>query len=158
MARYALIDPNEQIIEEKDEKRLDLSAGVRDGYSWRIIVNQVNDLSTPGNTDIKSSSAEFIEPAQVRRVRTVVDRTTQELEAEKDAIVDSLDTASRDLQYASLILTKDIISVLFAAVNELRVADGAAPLTIGQFATFFENNRNNISIPQMKAYLKARFG
>ncbi len=161
MARYALVYvPSLTIVAEKDESRIDLSAGIKPDYKWCVVQNELVDLSTPDNTDTKSSTAEFIEPAQdrVRRVRTVVDKTAQEISDEKDQIVAQIDTPSRDMQYASLILTKEILSLIFNVVNELRAADGDAPLTLAQFNTFFQNNKDSISNTQYKNYLKDRFG
>jgi len=149
MARYALVDNNEQIVFEKDETRINFDAGLQVDHSWRQIVNEVNDLSTPGNFDTKSSSQQFVEPTQVRRVRTIVDLSAGEVDDIRDAVVDSFDAASRDHLFAVAKMERKILGTLYKLAEQINPG-----LTKAQFAAQLETNKDEISQAQFKQALK----
>ena len=154
MARYALVDTNDQIIREVDEKRLDPDAGVRDGFRWIIVVNEVVDLTTPGNSDIKSSSAEYVEPTQVRRVRTIVDKTNAEVNAEIDAVVDQWDNATRDQLYALAIYVRDLTGLVFDLTNIVRTNNGDAEINLATFGNAMDAAKSKVPMSVFKNRVK----
>ena len=155
MARYALIDPNGLIHVERDEKKIIFSDPVGDGYDWRIIVNQTNDLTTPGNVDTKTLPVvEAIEPTRVLRTRTVVDQTAQEVAAQVDAVVDAWDTARRDEMYALAIYCKDLTGLVFNLVNTVRANNGDAAITLAQFSTQMDAAKSAIPLSAFKSRVK----
>ena len=154
MARYALVDVNDQILREVDEKRLDPDAGVRDGFRWIIVVNEVVDLTTPGNTDVKSSSQTFVEPTRVRKVSTKVDKTAGEVQAEIDGVVDQWDNASRDQLYALAVYVRDLTGLVFDLTNIVRTNNGQAEISLATFGAAMDAAKSKIPMTTFKNRVK----
>ena len=116
----------------------------------RPIVNETVDNSTPGNTDTKSSRADTIEPTQVRRITTIIDKTAGEVDAERDNVVDFVDTPTRDQVYALALTLRKTMSTLYV------LAEQANPgLTKAQFAAQLETNKSEYPAATFKADLKS---
>ena len=116
----------------------------------RPVVNETVDNSTPGEADTKSSSADVIEPTQVRRIRTIIDKTQVEIDAEVDAIVDQLDTPTRGEIYGIAKMLHKLLSTVYV------LAEQANPgLTKAAFQNQLEVNKAEISSAQFKAAIKA---
>lgn len=125
MARYALVAPDDTIYTEKAEERIDLTAGVRDGYRWLPIVNEVNDTTTQQEYVVTEPVVETIEVARVLRSRTRRDMTAQEIADRKAELV---------LSDSDTVIAKG----LFKLANDFRVSQGQAELTVAQFRSWLE--------------------
>jgi len=131
MARYALVGPGDVIRAEKDESRIDLTAGTRDGYDWRIIENVTDDQSTGPDT-VMEPMVETIEPTRVLRTRVIRDMTQAEIDARIEELADSVLVNSS----GTVPLGKIIAEVIF------RVSNGNTPvgLTRAQARSWVRTN------------------
>jgi hypothetical protein len=89
---------------------------------WVPLVETVDNQATGPET--VSSTAETIHADRVERVRTIRDKTAQELDADKTARVDAVDR----LQF----------EVMFLLINEVRTLKGQPEITRPQFKTFLK--------------------
>ena len=87
------------------------------------VVEETNDTST---TDAKASSqTQTVEAERVLIVRTIRDRTAEEIETEKDVLI---------LSEADQVLGK----VIFQLVNDVRQLRSQQPVTKAQFLTYLK--------------------
>jgi hypothetical protein len=144
MATYALIGPGNVIVRIQDDRRLDLTAGVRAGYSWRIVENVTNNTSTLPPRYTKTATVQTIEPTRVLRTTTVSDMTPAEQNAVVAAEADG--TAGDNAGKALL----SVFRTLFALARQ--VNPNITPL---QFKTFVDNATGSTTIPEtaFKAWL-----
>lgn len=90
--------------------------------AWRKVLPVV-DTNPPADeaTQVKTGPVVTVEPTRVTRVWTVRSKTAQEIEAEKDVVVNGLNAA--------------VFKILFFLYNEVRVLKGQATVTQAQFKT-----------------------
>ena len=127
MARYALIAPDDTIYTTKDESRIDLTAGVRDGYRWLPVVRSTVDNSTGPDT-VSERADPVVEATQVSIVTTIRDMTQQEIDDRIDKEFDG--QFQTDLKNWALEIT-----------NRVRVLEGGQPVTMAQLAAFIKGLR-----------------
>lgn len=84
MPRYALVDPNDAIVREVPEERLDLNAGTRAGYRWLPIQVSVTDNSTLPERYKTRSRSKTVQGDHVALVTTIGDMDATEIEAVND--------------------------------------------------------------------------
>lgn len=128
---YALVDDQDQIVKTADSARVDLTAGVETGYSWRPIVNAVVDNSTPGNNYIHHSDPVVaVTPTEVTRTVTISDMTAQEIDDIKGARADRVTNTE----------IGKLLEVVFETMYDLdarvRVLEGQPARNLGQFKTY----------------------
>lgn len=119
---------------------------------WRPYVTETIDNSTGPET--KSSSVETIEPTQVKRTTTIVDKTQLEIDAELDAIVDQWDTASRDQLYALAKYVRTLTSYTYELTNIVRANNGDGALSVIQFGNQLTASNSSISMAEFKSKVK----
>jgi hypothetical protein len=148
MARYALIDDAGAIVRVRDEARIDLTAGMRDGYSWRVVENVTVDNSTLPAQFTKRATVETIEANRVLRTTTVLDMTQAEIDAVKAAVVDGF--AAENAGKALL----SVYRVLYGMARQINPS-----VTPQQFRTFVNNATAADDIPAaaFKAWLAGQF-
>lgn len=131
MARYALVGPGDVIHTERDESRIDLTAGTRDGYRWLPIVPETTGVPEGPDT-VLGPVVETIEPARVLRTRERRAMTAQEIDARAAATADSVLVAGAD----TAALGKVLAEVIF------RVSNGNVPagLTRAQARNWVRTN------------------
>lgn len=143
MARYALIDPQDNIVHEKDESRLDLDAGVRDGYEWLIIEVVEVDNSTITDT-VREGPVVTIEESKVTKTYTTRDMTSQEIDDRDEGIAASeADQVIAQMQWRAL----DVLV-------EMAISSGLVN-NLGEFATRFESPTQT-TFNQYKNFIKNR--
>ena len=148
MATYALIGPSNVIVKTRDSSRLDPNAGVRGGYSWRIIENVTVNNATLAPRYTKSATVQTIEPARVLRTTTITDMTQPEQDAVVAAEADG--TAGEAAGKALL----SVFKTLFVLARQINPT-----LTAAQFKTLVDNATASTTIPEaaFRAWLAEQF-
>lgn len=106
------------------------------------------DNSTPGAETV-STGATTVEANRVLITTTIRDKTIQEITAERDAALAELDTQRRDLQMAVNLHVKEATAIMFMLAKQITPS-----LTLQQFANYWDNNKNAITLEQFKTYLR----
>ena len=148
MATSALINPAGAIVKTRDSSRLDPNAGVRAGYSWRLIENVTNNTSTLAPRYTKSATVQAIEPARVLRTTTISDMT----QAEQNAVVAAEADGTAGEAAGKALLS--VFRVLFAMGRQINPS-----LTALQFKTLVDNATAAETIPEaaFRAWLAEQF-
>lgn len=136
MTRYALVDDGDQIVREVDETRIDLTAGVRDGYSWRPIDLVTIDNSTQPPEWTKRATVTAVEPARVLRTTTIEDMTQAEIDVKAAALAS--DVSEQDIGKAFL----GYMRVMYGLAQQINPA-----VTPTQFRTFVDAEAAANDIP-----------
>jgi hypothetical protein len=115
MTVYALINDENEIV--RTSSRVNPEGGVEVGWKWLPVVDTKPLASV---NQIRTGPVVTVEQEQVSRVWTVRDKTPQELDAEKDGLVDDA---------AVSVIGK----ILFNHENRIRTLNSQAPVTAAQF-------------------------
>jgi hypothetical protein len=115
MTTYALINDMNEVV--RTSSRVDPEGGVEVGWKWLPVVDTKPPVSV---NQIRTGPVVTVEQEQVSRVWTVRDKTPQELDAEKDGLVDDA---------AVSVIGK----ILFNHENRIRTLNSQAPVTAAQF-------------------------
>lgn len=125
MARYALVAPDNSIHTEKDETRIDFTAGLREGYRWLRIDNITDDTTTQNQWVTTDPMIEAVLADRVTRTSTRRDMTSAEIDAAK---------ASRSASLVDDVQWKAI----FILLNEIRGLKGQQAVSVAQFRNWIE--------------------
>lgn len=115
MTVYALVRPEKTI--DRRSQNIDPNVQTKPGFAW-LPVEAVDPKHDPA-TQVKTGPVTTIETSRVLDTWTVRAKTTQELDAEKDARISAIDL----LQFA----------VSFDMENRMRVLEGKAQVTAAQY-------------------------
>lgn len=125
MAIYALVAPDDSIHTEKDETRIDFTAGLRDGYRWLRIDNITDDQTTQSQWVVTDPMVQTVLADRVTRTTVRRDMTQAEIDARKSATSSSL---VDQIQWKAI----------FQVLNIARQANGQQPVTAQQFRAWVE--------------------
>jgi len=90
-----------------------------------------------------------VEANRVLRTTTIRDKTVQEITDERDAALAELDTQRRDLQSTVNLHVKEATAIMFMLAKQITPS-----LTLGQFATYWDDNKDAVTLNQFKTYLQ----
>lgn len=147
MTEYALVGPLDEIKEYRSD--VDPSAGTKPGWRWLPVV--VTDPSVNPATQIKEGPTVTVELEQVTRVFTVRAKTTQELDADKDAAVSTLNGSTYTPQLKILLEIVNDARAAKAKLNALIDATGQS----GTVTKYPAGQVSQINMTQLKAAIKA---
>ena len=106
------------------------------------------DNSTPASETV-SDTVVVVEANRVLRTTTIRDKTVQEITDERDAALAELDTQRRDLQSTVNLHVKEATAIMFMLAKQITPS-----LTLGQFATYWDDNKDAVTLNQFKTYLQ----
>ncbi len=121
----------------------------------------LNDVSAGSDVIIDVGNPEWvveIDGSSCSRTRTLRDKTAQEIDDEKDALLQHFDVASRDEFYALAIVVKGALALMLEMINVERGNHGQGAINLSTFVSQFELHEDDITVSQFRAYLKDRMG
>jgi hypothetical protein len=117
MTEYALIDPDGEV--NRTATNVDPTVQTRAGWEWLPV--EVTNPSYDPTTQVKEGPTVTVLADKVTRVWTVRDKTADELDADKDAVISAFDMLA--------------FKVLFNHENRIRALEGKGTVTAAQFRT-----------------------
>lgn len=138
MALYALVNDSDQVVDTKNDSRIDLNAGTRTGWRWLPVNNIINDISTGPDT-VMESAVEAVLASEVTRTRTKRDMTAQEISDRDDAQIAGMDNVQN--------------AVIFEIVKRVRVLQQEAGITNTQMNALMA--ADGFTKAKLAAFIKA---
>ena len=155
MAKYAtIVDGAIYKIQELTPEQIADIPPHKASYILPVISETVDNSTPDAETVSELTTNKEIQADRVYSLRTIRDKTAQEIQAEIDGIVDQWDNSSRDDRYALIAFVKDLTAYTFELTNTVRVNNGDAPITLNTFANQIVANSNKVSMSQFKTFAR----